>query len=330
MIRPTNLPALMALAVVIVFGIFADYQNHQVFQQNLRASVLAEVSVIRAKLEGHVNANLQLVRGLIATIATEPDMSQERFDQLASKLFEEESQLRSIAAAPNLIVTMTYPLKGNERAIGLNYRTNETQRDAALRVMETGKLVLAGPVELVQGGRGFIGRFPVYVGDTLETRMFWGLVSAVIDVERLYHDSGLLDEDLDIEIGITGQDSTGLVGDQFFGRAGLFADDPVLTEVILPSGSWAIGALPKGAGAARLQTPGCCAASWRCSGRSSSFQWLSVASSWKSGSETCRRSACAKRSCSGCPAGSGWRSKPPRSASGSTTSSSEISSGTIA
>src|SRR5690606_14857330 len=215
-IRPTNLPALMALAVVIVFGIFADYQNHLVFQQNLRASVLAEVSVIRAKLEGHVNANLQLVRGLIATIATEPDMSQARFDRLASKLFEEESQLRSIAAAPNLIVTMTYPLKGNERAIGLNYRTNETQRDAALRVMETGKLVLAGPVELVQGGRGFIGRFPVYVGDTPETRMFWGLVSAVIDVERLYHDSGLQDEDLDIEIGLTGQDSTGLVGDQFY------------------------------------------------------------------------------------------------------------------
>jgi diguanylate cyclase (GGDEF)-like protein len=243
--KATNLPAAMAVAVIVVFGLFADYQNNLVFRQNLRADVLAELAVIRAKLEGNVTANLQLVRGFIATLMTEPEMDQARFDALAANLLAEDSQLRSIAVAPDLVITMTYPLKGNERAIGLDYRTNEAQREAALRVMETGELILAGPVDLVQGGRGFVGRFPVFVDGTRKSR-FWGLVSAVIDVDRLYRDSGLVDPDLPIEVGIVGKDALGGMGAQFFGVDGLFDSDPVTSEVLLPSGSWLIGAVPRG------------------------------------------------------------------------------------
>jgi diguanylate cyclase (GGDEF)-like protein/PAS domain S-box-containing protein len=245
LMKPSNIPAIMAVLVITVAGFFADYQNNLVHQQNLRSDVLADVSVIRAKLEGNVNGNLQLVRGLIAAISSEPNMSQQRFEQLASYTFQENSQLRSIAAAPDLVITMTYPLKGNERVIGLDYRTNEAQRDAALRVLETGRLVLAGPVDLVQGGRGFVGRFPVYVGAEPSDRRFWGLVSAVIDVERLYKDSGLLDEGLSIDIAIAGKDATGDARTQFFGRDGIFAEDPVTADVILPSGSWVMAAVPK-------------------------------------------------------------------------------------
>jgi diguanylate cyclase (GGDEF)-like protein/PAS domain S-box-containing protein len=244
--RPSHIPVVIAVLAITVAGLFADHQNNLVHQQNLRSAVLAEVSVVRAKLEGNVNASLQLVRGLIAAIASEPDMTQSRFEELASYTFEENSQLRSIAVAPDLIVTMTYPLEGNERVIGLNYRTNERQRDAALRAVETGRLFLAGPVDLVQGGRGFVGRFPVYVGQTPETRRLWGLVSAVIDVDELYRDSGLLDDDLAIDVAISGRDASGDKGTQFFGRAGILDGAPVMTEVILPSGSWIVAAVPKG------------------------------------------------------------------------------------
>ena len=123
--RPSHIPVVIAVLAITVAGLFADHQNNLVHQQNLRSAVLAEVSVVRAKLEGNVNASLQLVRGLIAAIASEPDMTQSRFEELASYTFEESSQLRSIAVAPDLIVTMTYPLKGNERVIGLNYRPHE-------------------------------------------------------------------------------------------------------------------------------------------------------------------------------------------------------------
>ena len=207
--RPTNVPAALALFVIVVAGLFAEYQNRRINEERLRADVLAQVSLIRAKLEGNINSNIQLVRGLVATLSTEPSMSQRRFSHLASNLFTGRSQLRIVAGAPNLVVTMIHPLEGNEQAMGLNYNENQAQREAALRARDAGELVLAGPVDLVQGGRGFVGRFPVFVNDLGGEKRFWGIVSAVVDLERLYRDSGLLDADLPIDIAISGRDGMG-------------------------------------------------------------------------------------------------------------------------
>src|SRR5690606_24169194 len=103
-------------------------------------------------------------------------------------LLDRDTQIRNIAVAPDLVVTMIYPLERNIRALGLDYARNTAQREAALRARDTGRLVLAGPVDLVQGGQGFIGRFPVFVEDEAGLQHFWGIVSAVVDLERLYQD----------------------------------------------------------------------------------------------------------------------------------------------
>jgi diguanylate cyclase (GGDEF)-like protein/PAS domain S-box-containing protein len=244
--KPTNVPAALALIVIVVAGLFAEYQNRRINEERLRADVLAQVSLIRAKLEGNINSNIQLVRGLVATLATEPSMTQERFSDLVSNLLGARSQLRSIAAAPDMVVTMVAPLKNNERAIGLDYRKNEAQREAAFRARDSGELVIAGPVDLVQGGKGFIGRFPVYANDGHGGSFFWGIVSAVVDRDRLYRESGLLEENLPIDVAITGHDGKGGAGERFFGGASTPADKPVIADVILPAGSWRIAATPKG------------------------------------------------------------------------------------
>ncbi len=244
--RPTNGPAALALAVIVFAGFFADYQNRRVFEQGLRADVLGSISVIRAKLEGNVNGNIQLVRGLVATLTTEPEMSQQRFAQLAANLLSEKSQLRSVAGAPDLVVKLVYPMAGNEQALGLDYRQNEAQRDAALGARDSGELMLAGPVDLVQGGKGFIGRFPVFIPTPGGKPRFWGIVSAVMDRDKLYRDSGLLDPRLPIDIAILGRDGKGAAGERFFGSADVLKNDPVTASIFLPSGSWRIAAIPKG------------------------------------------------------------------------------------
>ncbi|KKB77882.1 histidine kinase [Devosia soli] len=234
----------MACALVITGGLIFDHQAETINQERVRTEVQNRISVIRAKLEGHVASNVQLVRGLVAVISTEPDMDQARFDALVGNLFEEDSQLRSVAAAPDLTIRMTYPLAGNEKVIGLDYRKTPGQWDAVQQVLFTGKMVLAGPVDLVQGGRGFVGRFPVYT-ETDGWKKFWGVVSAVIDVERLYRDSGLYDDFVsDLDISITGHDSRGGHGKLFYGES-LAGRQPVLASVTLPTGSWQIAAVPK-------------------------------------------------------------------------------------
>ena len=245
LIRPTSLPALLTVAVMLIVAWYANVQNQVLYEQRSRADVLKELSVIRAKLEGNINGDIQLVRGMIATIVTEPHMSQARFAELAAGLFEERSQLRNIAAAPGLVIRLMYPLRGNEAAVGLDYRANPVQREAAERARDTGELVLAGPLNLVQGGSGFIARYPVFIGGA-GPRQFWGIVSAVVDTERLYADSGLTDPNLAIDIAIVGRDALGATGAQFFGDAMVLASRPVVADVALPSGSWRIAAIPRG------------------------------------------------------------------------------------
>jgi len=245
LLRPTVAPAVLTFLVMLAVGWFAASQNQAAYNQRARADVLKEMSVVRAKLEGNIGANVQLVRGLVAVIATEPDMQQPRFSELANKLFTGHSQLRNIAAAPHLVVKLMYPLEGNEKAIGLDYRNNAAQREATLRAQQTGRMVLAGPVELVQGGRGFIGRFPVFIGEP-KRQQFWGLVSAVVDVGRLYADSGLNDPGLGIDIALTGSDGKGRFGDQFYGLSKVIDSHPVTASVVLPSGEWIMSAVPKG------------------------------------------------------------------------------------
>jgi diguanylate cyclase (GGDEF)-like protein len=239
-------PMAISALLILVCGAFADRQNRQLFEERSRAAVLSELGLIQAKLEGDVNGNVQLVRGLVNTIATEPYVTQERFAELAGNLLNSRSQIRNIAGAPGLVLSLMYPLKGNERALGLDYRKNPSQRAGALRARDSGDVVLAGPVNLVQGGKGFIARFPVFTKDPDGDTNFWGIISAVIDCDALYSDAGLLDPNLPIEVAITGADALGRLGDQFYGDPAVIYDHPVTMEIRLPSGSWHIAARPKG------------------------------------------------------------------------------------
>lgn len=239
-------PAILIAVCLIILGVYLDRLNTNNQKQEIRHSVSNQLSVIRAKLEGYINSNAQSVKGLVAAISTESNMTQERFVSLSQPIFNRHTQLRNIAAAPNLIISYMYPMQGNEAAMGLNYRKNPAQYDAVKKAIDINELILAGPVDLLQGGQGFIARIPVFIGNKTEGKdNFWGIISAVIDAEKLYAVSGLHEAEKSIEIAIRGKDALAEKGDVFFGREDIFTLEPVLIDVVLPYGSWQIAAIPR-------------------------------------------------------------------------------------
>ncbi|MGJ8571880.1 MAG: bifunctional diguanylate cyclase/phosphodiesterase [Hoeflea sp.] len=244
LLRPSVIAGVIALVVTIATGVFAEHQNRIVHHQKETAIVSEQLGMVRAKLEGNVNSNIQLVRGLVSVIAAEPNMDQAQFSKISAGLLGKHSHLRNIAGAPGLVISLMYPVKGNEQAIGLDYRKNEKQRAVALQAVASEQMILAGPIDLVQGGQGLIGRFPVFVENSGGGRYLWGLVSAVIDVDQLYLESGLIEADLPINVAIRGENATGEDGHVFFGDPEIFNDQPVTSLVSLPSGSWQIAAVP--------------------------------------------------------------------------------------
>ncbi|KIC10839.1 histidine kinase [Leisingera sp. ANG-M1] len=239
------LPALLTLAVVCTAGFFAERQNATIHHQSERAAVQQTAGLIKSRLEGQLNGDYQRLRGLAAMLSTEPGMPQDRFSLLAGQVLEGQTAIRHIAAAPGLVVSLIYPMQGNEPAIGLDYNENAAQRDAAFRVRDSGEMVLAGPVNLVQGGTGFIYRLPVFTGSG-PNRQFWGILSAVVETGTLYAATGLDGSMSGLDLALTGHDGTGAAGRQFFGSPGILAGDPVLLDIHLPAGSWQLAARPAG------------------------------------------------------------------------------------
>lgn len=184
------LPVLIATQLVAAVWYVTEQQTKKIYVQSSRDEVRSLVDEVRANLELHLNSDLYLAQGLAAALSIEPDMDQARFTSLAAEVFSESKNLRNVAAAPNLVISLIYPILGNETILGIDYKKLPNQRDAIFKARDSGELVLAGPISLVQGERAFIGRYPIF-DKSQRDNPFWGILAAVIDLDRLYSESGL-------------------------------------------------------------------------------------------------------------------------------------------
>jgi diguanylate cyclase (GGDEF)-like protein/PAS domain S-box-containing protein len=231
--------------ILLVALIYIDRDTIEKHISNSRQNVNKQLHQLHTRITTTLQKNIQIVRGLPGLIAVNPKLSQQQFELGVKHLFGEHTEIRNIAAAPDMVIRYMYPIKGNEAAIGLDYRKTPSQFIAADKVRTSGKLVLAGPLELKQGGIGLITRIPVFISNAKAENIFWGLISAVIDAELFYKNSGLYDKKLSIDIAIRGKDGLGSKGDVFFGDGKLFNNPQVEIFIELPYGSWQLVARPK-------------------------------------------------------------------------------------
>lgn len=198
---------------------FGERLNNERHTAQVRAATQERLNELRSRLENNLLSNIQLSQGLVSVIAANPRLTQEEFIRSAKPLFDGGSQLRNIGAAPNMVIRLMYPLVGNEKAIGLDFRRTPNQFETADLARRTGRLVLAGPLELAQGGSGIVARIPVFSDGDSGEKAFWGLISSVIDTQRLFADSGLLSDRLPIELAIRGKDAGGPPRERSFSGA---------------------------------------------------------------------------------------------------------------
>ncbi|MBW9086517.1 EAL domain-containing protein [Rhizobium wenxiniae] len=236
------IPAIVVIVAVVIGIIRADREEHERFLAEQRLVASERLAQVASRLETKIHGNVNLVQGLVAAIAANPNMTQAQFSALSERIFSVPSQLRNVAAAPNLVVQLVYPFSENKQLIGQDYSANPKQSGSVFEAIKRRKTMVAGPVKLVQGGHGLLARYPVFV---LGNGHFWGVVSAVIDAERLYRDSNLdsAQQTLDIAIARRPQPSE---KDVFVGNPAVFSETSVRTRVELGYDTWYLSALPKG------------------------------------------------------------------------------------
>lgn len=181
-------PLLLFCLAIAASILLIDQDRRAQLEASERLEAAKQLVGLSARLEAGINANVNLVQGLVTMMSVRPAASQEEFEPLAKSLASRPSQLKVLAGAPDMVVRMVYPLEPNRKALGFDYRNNPEQLPSVLRARDSRTMVLAGPQHLVQGGTGLIARYPVYLRDG---GAFWGIVSAIIDLEKLYADAGV-------------------------------------------------------------------------------------------------------------------------------------------
>lgn len=219
-----------------------DYLTLQVIRHEHRIEhrqrTQAHLDQVRSLLDSRVNSSLLLMRSLASYIAVHPELDQEEFKRISSEVMRHRNHLLNLIAGPNAVIRFAYPQKGNEVLMGLNYRDLPNQWVAVRTALEQETMVVDGPIPLVQGGTGIVGRMPVFSGAE-QQRKFWGIVSAVIDSDALFKQVGARSAELGIDIALR-QSSAHKV---FWGEEELFsAPDSVSTVVLLPGVEWEMAA----------------------------------------------------------------------------------------
>jgi diguanylate cyclase (GGDEF)-like protein len=222
---------------VAVLGYSVLYLQATRLRDRQRIELLERGSVLRERISHELSSVLYLTSGLHSYLAVRhKDLQRTEVESILANLHARARHARNFAIAEGTRVSYIHPIKGNEQALGINYPDLVAQWPDVKRVIDTGEPFLVGPINLIQGGRGFIYRVPVVIEGN-----YWGLLSTVVDVNSLMNSVLLATSGKETEIALRGRNGLGMNGDVFWGDAALFTrPDTAFVEVFVPGGKWII------------------------------------------------------------------------------------------
>ena len=172
----TGLFFIIVMGVMLICFIFLI--QFEVNKEKISASYTAEDTVRKIETQlGRYLENSEMFKNIISS---EHTISDEQFNQLASYMKKNKNVIEAYELAPNGIIEKAYPLKGNEKVIGMNtLELPERQKEANI-ARKSGEYTIAGPYELKQGGTGALLFDPIYINDGNEKK-FWGFSILVLN-----------------------------------------------------------------------------------------------------------------------------------------------------
>ncbi|OEF05370.1 diguanylate cyclase domain-containing protein [Vibrio genomosp. F10] len=232
-IKPRSLILLTAVYLLIshslisfITGIFVDKQ-----MQLGREDVQHELDLVRYSIEANVYRDTYLADSFASVIALDPQFAMNNWSFVSEQFLSKANLVRNIGLAPNDIISHVYPLEGNEKAIGLDFRTVPNQYRSVQLAKQQKKVFVAGPLELVQGGVALIARYPIFT-DIPQNNEYWGGLSVVIDYDKLIAQSALSTLK-GATIALTGHNNQLIEGDEK-----VLANYDASYPIYMPNGNW--------------------------------------------------------------------------------------------
>jgi len=165
------------LAAVACLGLIWKLEQRSLAAERMHVATLAgdHAHAIQSTMERALSATYSIAAMVRQGKGHVPD-----FEGVATEMLRWYPGVSILGLSPGGVIQRVAPLAGNEKSIGFNQLNDPKQGREARMARDTGKLTLAGPLQLVQGGLGAVGRLPIYLDGPDGKPVFWGLTYAVI------------------------------------------------------------------------------------------------------------------------------------------------------
>jgi|GEM_PF-926316 len=237
--RRKSLVAALSLALILcVACIWAARAFEARLIEEKRTEIKARCDIQRIALQSLFARLLSRVNGLAAFVESQllTGHALDEFPVFAQGLMGGVKSIRSLAVAPRGVVEYAYPAAQSRELIGydLSNDSRPKGKDDYRKAVDTGRVVVSGPFELLRGGLGLVARKAVYLHG-----VYWGMVNLALDLPEILAEAGVTERVDGLVLAMRDED-----GRVFFGDQAVFAQHPVLMLVELPGEVWELAIAP--------------------------------------------------------------------------------------
>lgn len=182
--RPKVAGLSVFLFLLLIIG-FISEQKYRIIKDAERQEMLSILNVVKQNIEQSLKNSYTATLTLALTL--DENGVPIDFEKVGAKLVDSNSMIQTVQLVPGGTIKYTYPLKGNEKALGLNILKGSNEVAAgALRTINSRRMYFSGPIPLVQGGYGIIGRLSIF-----DNGEFWGFSAIVLKLDKFLEQAGV-------------------------------------------------------------------------------------------------------------------------------------------
>lgn len=231
--------SVLTLITVVSVTVFLVYITEERIIENQEYEVTIAYYNMVDEVEEFVNENVSLLRGLSAYIQmTDNYDNDEIYNYLDYLIQGRLNSIRNISVLEDTTIQWVYPIEGNEDAIGVDLAKIESQAEDINTVKNDLIKVFVGPVDLVQGGTGFIVRIPL-----LKNNEYWGMISVVLRSEITFNFIREFSDLNKVDYLITHENNS---NDIIYGNTNILEENPLKFKTDKSLGQWDVYSIPKG------------------------------------------------------------------------------------
>jgi len=228
---------------LLISSIVGLYFVEVYFKKNRLEEIEETLSAVSSNLEAQIYSDIHHTNTLsaIAIAIAEINKSEQQWSYISRSIFSKSKHLKVLGIAPNDIIESIYPIEGNKRALGLNYRTIPEQWSAIQEAKATETIHISKPLELVQGGLSIIAFNPIFL-DPPENNKYWGNSGAVLDINSLFKSEVIMKMDNQYDLSVKSIGHGVNRDEEYFllGTSEMFSKSVLKTSIIFPSNEWVV------------------------------------------------------------------------------------------